>query len=48
MGGMGGMIGADGEIDEKFWAAAAKEREGGECAGDGTYILSAHGRYNCR
>lgn len=34
MGGMGGMIGADGEIDENFWAAAAKEREGGECAGD--------------
>ncbi|OXG23792.1 condensin complex subunit 2 [Cryptococcus neoformans var. grubii Br795] len=34
MGAMGGMIGADGEIDENFWAAAAKEREGGECVGD--------------
>ncbi|OXC68189.1 hypothetical protein AYX13_03402 [Cryptococcus neoformans] len=34
MGTMGGMIGADGEIDENFWAAAAKEREGGECVGD--------------
>lgn len=40
MGGMGGMIGADGEIDENFWATAAKEREGGEGVGDGTYILS--------
>ncbi|OXG36118.1 condensin complex subunit 2 [Cryptococcus neoformans Gb118] len=34
MGAMGGMIGADGEIDENFWAAAAKEREGGECVGE--------------
>lgn len=41
MGTMGGMIGADGEIDENFWAAAAKEREGGECVGDGTYICLA-------
>ncbi|XAO22086.1 hypothetical protein I312_100851 [Cryptococcus bacillisporus CA1280] len=34
MGGIGGMIGADGEIDENFWATAAKEREGGEGVGD--------------
>lgn len=48
MAGIGGMIGADGEIDENFWATAAKEREGGEGVGDGTCILSVHRRYGCR
>lgn len=47
VGGMGGMIGVDGEIDENFWVVVVKEREGGECVGDGMYILFVYGRYNC-